>query len=314
MKLRNRFVIVLFLLLDAVAVPAEPAKAEKKAPPTTAEVLAATKPSDWRPLDLDNTLYIELPSGRVVIELAPKFAPAHVANIEALVRQHYFDGLAILRSQDNYVVQWGDPNADDKEKARPVPEAQKSVPAEWSVALTKAIGFTALRDDRDGYAPEVGFAGGFPAAADPKSGQVWLAHCYGIVGVGRGDPPDTGSGAELYAVNGNAPRHLDRNTTVVGRVVSGMEQLSTQPRGTGALGFYEKDEHGATIRSIRVAAEVPVSERTDLEVMRTDTPAFRALVESRRNRRESWFRASAGYVSLCNVPIPVRPTPPAPKL
>jgi peptidylprolyl isomerase len=311
MKIQIRTGLACLLLTPAALTAADSAPAGKT-PPTTAEVLAATKPSDWRPLDPEHTLYMELPAGRVVIELAPKFAPAHVANIEALVRQRYFDGLAILRSQDNYVVQWGDPNADNKEKARPIPEAQRSVPAEWSVPLTRAIGFIALAGDRDGYAPEVGFAGGFPAAADPKTGQVWLAHCYGMVGVGRGDPPDTGSGAELYAVNGNAPRHLDRNTSVVGRVVSGMEILSTQPRGSGELGFYAKDERGAPILSVRIAAEVPVSQRTDLQVMRTDTPAFQALVDSRRNRRESWFRVSPGYVSLCNVPIPVRPAPPAP--
>jgi cyclophilin family peptidyl-prolyl cis-trans isomerase len=298
------------LLLGAsvlVAAPAAP-----KASPTTAEVLAATKPSDWRPLDPENTLYMELPGGRVVIELAPAFAPEHVANIKKLVRDGYFDGLAIIRSQDNYVVQWGDPKADDKEKARPVPEAQRRVPAEWSVPLTKEIGFSIL-PERDGYAPEVGFAGGFPAAADPKTGRVWLAHCYGMIGVGRGDPPDSGNGTELYAVNGNAPRHLDRNTAVVGRVVWGMERLSTQPRGSGALGFYEKNEHGAPIRSVRVAADVPAADRIALEVLRTDTPSFRSLIESRRNRRESWFRASAGYVSLCNVPIPVRQAASEPK-
>jgi peptidylprolyl isomerase len=90
-----------------------------------------------------------------------------------------------------------------------------------------------------------------------------------------------------------------------------MELLSTIPRGSGALGFYEKGEPRAPIRSIRVAADLPAASRTDLEVFRTDTPAFAALVESRRNRRESWFASSAGYVELCNVPIPVRAAPPS---
>jgi hypothetical protein len=82
-------------------------------PQTMADILAASKPSDWRPLDPENTLYLELTSGRVVIELAPAFAPRHVANVKALVREGYFNGLAIVRSQDNYVVQWGDPDAGD---------------------------------------------------------------------------------------------------------------------------------------------------------------------------------------------------------
>jgi peptidylprolyl isomerase len=51
---------------------------------------------------------------------------------------------------------------------------------------------------------------------------------------------------------------------------------------------------------------VPAAQRTNLEVLRTDTPTFTALIESRRNRRDEWFKVPAGYVELCNVPIPVR--------
>lgn len=282
------------------------------APPTTAEVLAASKPSDWRPIDPENTLYLDFASGRSVIELDPAFAPEHAANIKKLVRQRYFDGLAFLRSQDNYVVQWGDPNADNRAetnpaiKARPVEPAREKLPAEFTRAGARDIPFTPLAGP-DGYAPEVGFSNGFPAARDTKADRAWLAHCYGMVGVGRGDPPDSGSGAEIYVVIGNAPRHLDRNTAVVGRVVSGMEILSTLPRGTGPLGFYERPEQRVPIRSVRMAPDLPAAQRLSLEVLRTDTPTFAALVESRRNRRESWFETSAGYVELCNVSIPVRP-------
>ena len=277
--------------------------------PTMADVLAAAKPSDWHALDPENTLYLEFAAGRVVIELAPAFAPRHVANIRTLVREKYFDGLAFLRSQDNYVVQWGDPNADahpgDKDQPRPLGKAERTLPAEFTVPLRKDLPFTRL-PDVDGYAPESGFSGDFWAARDPKHGEAWLTHCYGAVGVGRDVAPESGSGAELYVVIGNAPRHLDRNIAVVGRVVQGMELLSVLRRGTGPLGFYEKPEQRVPIASMRVAADVPPAERTNLEVLRTDTPTFTALVETRRNRREEWFHRPAGYVELCNVPIPVR--------
>ena len=88
------------------------AAAELPPKPSLADVIKASRPSDWRPLDPANTLYMELPGGRVVIELAPAFAPRHVANIRTLVHEHYFDGLAVIRSQDNWVGQWGD--ADEK--------------------------------------------------------------------------------------------------------------------------------------------------------------------------------------------------------
>ncbi|HXR64159.1 MAG TPA: peptidylprolyl isomerase [Rudaea sp.] len=278
-------------------------------PPTMTEVLAASKASDWHPLDAENTLYLELAGGRVIIELSPAFSPRHTANIKALVREKYFDGLAVLRSQDNYVVQWGDPHADaraeDKDRPRPIKTAQRTLKAEFTVPIGKDLPFTRL-PDADGYAPEAGFSGDFWSARDPNAGQAWLTHCYGSVGVGRDTDSDSGGGTELYAVIGNAPRHLDRNITVVGRVVQGMELLSVLPRGTGPLGFYEKAEQRVPIRSVRVAADVPAPQRTNLEVLRTDTPTFTALIESRRNRRDEWFKVPAGYVELCNVPIPVR--------
>nr|WP_218081119.1 peptidylprolyl isomerase [Anthocerotibacter panamensis] len=290
------FGLGLGLMAPGVAAPVKPL--------TMADVLAASQPSDWRPLDPENTLYLELATGRVVIELKPAFAPHHTANIKALVREGYFDGLAVLRVQDNYVVQWGDPDADDKDKQRPVKKAQRTLTAEFTIALTQDLPFTRL-PDADGYAPEVGFSDGFPAARDPKTGRAWLAHCYGMVGVGRDNDPDSGGGTELYAVIGNAPRHLDRNITLVGRVVQGIELLSALPRGTGALGFYEKPQQRVPIQSVRLAADV--SARTNLEVLRTDTSTFTALVASRRNRQDNWYKVPAGYVELCNVPLVVRP-------
>jgi peptidylprolyl isomerase len=271
--------------------------------PTMPEVLAASKPSDWRPLDPENTLYLQLETGRVVIELAPAFSPQHAANIRTLVRQGYFDGLAIYRSQDNFVVQWGGPDS-----KRGPGKARATLPPEFTVEWTPTLPFTRL-PDVDGYAPVVGFSGGFPVGADPQTGQAWLAHCYGMVGAGRDNDVETGNGAELYVVIGHAPRHLDRNIALVGRVVGGMELLSALPRGTGPLGYYAKPEQHVPISSIRLASDVPTAERERLEIIRTDTPTFAALVESRRNRRDDWYEVPAGHVELCNVPLVVRPMP-----
>jgi peptidylprolyl isomerase len=133
-----------------------------------------------------------------------------------------------------------------------------------------------------------------------------------MLGAGRDVPPDSGGGAELYVVIGHAPRHLDRNVTLLGRVLSGMERLTSLPRGSAPLGFYERAEQRVPIQRIRVAADVPEAERTELEILRTDTATFQALVESRRNRREEWFLRPAGHIEICNVPLVVRPRPPSP--
>jgi peptidylprolyl isomerase len=273
--------------------------------PNMTEVLKASSPSDWRPLDLDNTLYVELPGGRVVIELAPRFAPLHVANIKTLVRAHYFDSLSIIREQDNYVAQWGDPD-----NRHPIPAGIGKVAPEFDSLTPANMSFTRLPDG-DVYAPEVGFSEGLPVARSPSLHRTWLAHCYGMVGVGRDLDAESGSGAEMYVVIGHAPRHLDRNVALVGRVVKGVELLSALPRGSAEMGFYTKTEAPTPIKSIRLAADLPASQRSNLEVIRTDTATFAALIESRRNRPEDFFKVPAGHIDLCNVPIPVREQRPA---
>lgn len=287
------------LLLSAAA----PAQTPPPAPPTTASVLAAATASDWRPLDPESTLYLDLATGRVVIELAPSFAPVHVANVKALAREGYFDGLTINRVQDNYVAQWGD--AAEGATQRPIRTAKKTLAAEFDVATPRDAPFTPAPDG-DVYAPEAGWSQGFPVARDPKSGRAWLAHCYGALGSARGNGADSGGGTQLFVVIGHAPRHLDRNDTALGRVVKGIELLSTLPRGTGALGFYERPEQRVKILRVRVAADVPASERTALQILRTDTPTFRSLIEARRTRTEEWFKFPVGRVELCNVPVPVK--------
>ncbi len=299
MKTRIAAGLATCVLAVAFAVSAaEPAR------PAYSDLLKASTAADWRPLDEDNTLYLELASGRVIIEMSPAFAPNHVANIKALVREGYFDGLAIIRSQDNYVAQWGDP-AEKKEDQKVIKTAKKTLPAEFTVPVTKGMNFTRL-PDADGYARQVGFANGFHAARDGDDGRTWLTHCYGAMAVARGNDADSGGGTSLYVVNGHAPRHLDRNLTVVGRVVDGMSLLSSLPRGTGRLGFYEKPEQNVPIRAIRVAADVPRAERTALEVIRTDTPLFTKMIESLRNRGGDFFKVPAGHIELCNMPIAVR--------
>ena len=292
--------------LAVIGLMSLPGAASAAAPARTmADVLEASKPDDWRELDPQNTLYLEIAAGRVIIELAPDFAPKHVDNIRLLVRERFFDGLAINRVQDNFVVQWGDA---DGNKA--IGTAQRKLPGEFT-RPARGLSFVALPDP-DTYAPQTGFVRGFPAARDTASGTAWAVHCYGVLGVGRDNAADSGGGTELYVVSGHAPRQLDRNITVAGRVVSGMELLAALPRGTGALGFYEKPEQRVPILRIRVAADVPMAERTQLSLLRTDTQTFTDLIEARRNRRDEWYKVPAGRIDVCSVPLPTR-TPPAPK-
>jgi peptidylprolyl isomerase len=272
---------------------------------TAQDVLAHSTASDWRALDPESTLYMELAGGRVVIELAPAFAPIHVTNVKQLVRQHYFDGLKILRLQDNYVAQWGDPNEDHK---RSTGSVAVTAPPEFLRPLRGSAAFRKLQDD-DVYAPQVGFIDSWPVARDPAKGQEWLTHCYAMLGVGRDTAPDSGNGSELYVVVGHAPRHLDRNVALMGRVVQGIELLSSLPRGTGALGFYEKADQYVPIRSISVAADLPAEKRTKFEVLRSDTPLFGDYLDTLRSRRGDWFVEPTNRLEICNARVPVRIKP-----
>lgn len=282
----------------AATKPAAVAKAGGRAV-SLKELLATSKPVEWRPIDPQNTLYLELSAGRVVIELAPQFAPRHVASIEKLARSHWYDGLAINRVQDNFVAQWGDPLGGKPEGV------EKRLPPEFT-RTGPLRGFVRLKDP-DTYAPATGFSEGFPVARAEAGGENWLVHCYGMVGVGRDVDPATAIGVELYAVIGQAPRQLDRNVALVGRVVWGMELLAALPRGTGDLGFYDQPEQRVPIERVRLASDVPAGERTNLEALRTDSPTFEKVIENRRNRTDAWYKVPAGRIDVCNIPLPVRP-------
>ncbi|MBN8802975.1 MAG: peptidylprolyl isomerase [Lysobacteraceae bacterium SCN 69-123] len=266
------------------------------------EILATSPDSDWHVPAADNLLYMDLDGGRVIIELAPGFAPEHAGNIRTLAREGFWNGTSIYRSQDNFVVQFGDADADDPARARPLGSARTHLPAEFQ-RPARGLAFTAL-PDRDGWAAKTGFVGDFAVASDGE--HTWLAHCYGAVGAGRNNDEDSSIGAELYVVTGQSPRQLDRNITLVGRVLKGMELLSTIKRGPEPMGFYEDTAQRTPIRSIRLASAVPAAERTPLRVLRTDSRTFADMVEARRNRRDDFYKRAAGHIDLCNIPLPVR--------
>ncbi len=298
---------LLALAVAGCAAAPRPSSPPAAPPPGLAELLAAAPPEAWRPLDAGRLVVLSLPAGRVVIELTPALAPRAVENVVALVRQGWFDGATVYRVQDGFVAQWGDADADDPARARPSAAARRALPAEFERPAA-GLPFTRLPDG-DVYAPEVGWSEGFPVGRDPASGLAWGLHCYGAVGVGRDVATDSGSGAELYAVIGHAPRQLDRNITVVGRVVEGLQHLAALPRGPAPMGIHEDPARRTPIARARLASDLPPGERPALEALRTEGPTFAALVESRRNRAGPWYVRPAGRIDVCNVPLPVRAAP-----
>ena len=285
----------LLLAAAALLIAAAPAKI------TPNDIVAKSPASAWKPIPADDLLVMDLANGgRVVIQLAPQFAPVHVANIRALARGNYWNGATIYRLQDNYVAQWG---LNDSDKGLPAGVVAKP-PAEYTRPL-KGLAIKPLGSP-DPYAPGAGFVDGWPVAYSAKGGWADLTHCYGTVGVGRDLSPDTGMGGELYAVIGHAPRQLDRVIALVGRVVEGIDTLSSLPRGTAALGFYTDTAQYVPIASIRLASDMPAADRPSFEYMDTASATFADYLRVRANRYDDFYIRPAGGVDPCNVQVPVR--------
>jgi len=312
----------LLLLQAAAQVAPIPAKAPS-------EIVAAAPASDWVDIAPDDLLVMQLAPDRdgnarkVVIQLMPPpFSQPWIANIRTLAKAHWWDGTAVTRVQDNYVAQWGDPTEKKPLPAgmRPTRQADYVVNSSnpqmehWADRFVQQIERAAqdrtklpFLPIRDSYAEQATVVNGFPVAGNKN--ELWPVHCYGMVGVGRNLSPDAGSGAELYTVIGHAPRHLDRNIALVGRVVEGIENLSSLPRGTGPLGVYEKPEQRVPIVSIRLASELPTEEQPHFQYLSTESASFAAYADARANRKDAFFILPAGGADICNIPVPVRRKP-----
>ncbi|MGQ2930786.1 MAG: peptidylprolyl isomerase [Sphingopyxis sp.] len=327
------------LLAAAAALTLTAPSAAQQAPapaaeiPSPGEIAAAAPAKDWIAIPASDLLVMDLvPDAkgkprRVVIQLMPvPFSQGWIGNIRKLAAAHWWDGTSVNRVQDNYVAQWGD--ATEK---KALPEGLSVVPeSAYETAIANpAIATSPIRIDRqspygiDAYSRSNFFYEGWAVAYDQiwdtliqdEKGKsipsnltqsAWPIHCYGMVGVGRNLSPDTGSGAELYAVIGHAPRHLDRNIALVGRVIGGIEYLSSLPRGTGALGFYESEAERVLIASIRIATDLPPADLPKFEYLSTESDSFAKYADARANRRDPFFIKPAGGADICNIPVPVR--------
>ncbi len=288
--------IRILMISAALATAATPAFADalpdKK---SGAEILAETKAEDWRTIPAEDTLVIELDRGKVTIALSPTLGPRHVEQVRKLAREKFYDGLSFYRVIDGFVAQGGDPFGERK-----IRKAKKSMKAEFERAGDD-IAFAAVKDV-DGFAPVAGFVGGLPAGHDEATGTFWHLHCAGAFAFGREDGKDTAS-TEFYIAL-QPQRYLDRNMSVFGRVIDGMQHLQAlrrvEPPET------KDDDIGEKIISIRIAADIPEAEREAFEILDSARPAFAAFAEARRNRPEGFFHHRADHLDVCQLPVPVR--------
>ena len=269
---------------------------------TPTDIVDGAPASAWKEIPAGDLMVMTLDGGgRVVVQLAPRFAPVHVANIRKLALGGYWKGAAVYRVQDNYVAQWG---IGDEKRALPAGVVERPPHEYWR--RSRGLAITPF-PYRDSYAPRAGYVDGWPVAlrADRTAN---LTHCYGYVGVARDLHPDTGTGGELYAIIGHAPRALDRNIAVVGRVISGIELLSSLPRGSEKMGFFKEGSVAKPITSVTMASAMGEG-RPRFRYLSEKSPAFRRALRLRANRNDDFFRVAAGGIDLCSATVPVKPIP-----
>ncbi|ADU13416.1 peptidylprolyl isomerase [Asticcacaulis excentricus] len=251
---------------------------------------------DWTPLDADNTLILETTQGRVIIALSPQMAPQGVARIKQLTRQGFYNGLLFHRVIDHFVAQTGNP--DNKDGGR---SALPDLPLEAVFRLSDSVPHTVVAQP-DGAT--TGFMGAVPYVAmtdrhiPPASDgslavRAWGTHCRGVLGMGRGEATDSAN-SELYLMRDTVTR-LDRDYTVVGRVVSGFDALA-------ALKVGEPSAQPDAMNHVRLLADMPAAERPKLEIMNITGAAFAALVKAKRAEKGADF-------SVCDITVPVRTVP-----
>jgi peptidylprolyl isomerase len=292
-------------LIVVAALLAGAARAADAPPP------AGPPPQAWRDVSPGNLVLLDTRYGQVVLELAPQFAPGHVARMRKLLHAHFYDGKSFYRVIDGFVAQGG---ADEDTSATPDapvnPQILKDWPrlkAEFDRPLFDDPKFTPLGNP-DSYAPEVGFVDGFPAGRDMNDKREWVLHCPGTFAFARDNDDDTAT-TEFYIVIGEAPRRLDRNLTAFGRVLSGMQYLQKLERGDPDVdsGVIQDPAVRDPIVHMQLAADMPAKDRPHWQVLRTDSAVFADMVEKRRHPApEFYHRLPLANLDVCSVPVPVR--------
>lgn len=250
----------------------------------------------WRALDLNNTVLLTLPHGKVVIELAPQFSPKHVERFSELMKKSFYDDTKFYRVIDGFVAQAGPKDGSDKDKSVPLLaiEGQFSTDKNWS--------FTQVQNN-DLFASYTGFKAGFALASD-NSNSAWLTHCPGALAMARSNEANSAS-SHFYFVIGQAPRYLDKIMTVFGRVVYGMEHIQAIQRTSVIEGEYAVDSRDHTpIVSMKLMADVPTNERIIIEVENTESTSFaERLVKRRARAHEFFYKKPPPVLDVCQVPI-----------
>jgi peptidylprolyl isomerase len=238
-----------------------------------APALAQAPAADWRAPDPENTLVIDTNKGRVIVEMEPVLADAHVERIKVLTRRKFYDGLKFFRVIEDFMDQTGDPqNTGEGDSDLP------SLAAQFSFGRTPKTPFIQIA--RSGPAV-VGFIGATPVQTQPDELMALMAtpkvstiglYCSGVAGMARSEDANSGN-SQFFLMRGPFPR-LNGKYTVWGRVISGLDVVRAIKTGEPV------EEPMDRMTQVRILADIPAAERPKIQVQNVAGPAFKAYAES----------------------------------
>lgn len=274
---------------------ASPQARAQEATPTAATA------ADWRMVPADNLLVIDTTRGRVLVELAPEAAPAHVERIRLLARRGFYDNLTWHRVIDWFMAQTGDPLGTGEGQS-PYPDLK----GEFTFRRGPDAPFVAVASPAGSL---LGFINSLPVETQPddfmtrtadQKVHAWGVYCPGVAGMARDEGNDTAN-SQFFLMRQAYPS-LDKRYTVWGRVVSGLDVVRSLKFSDTPDGVVASDPDRMT--RVRVAADLPEAERPTARVMDVRSAAFRALADQTRLARGADF-------SICDIELPVEVTPAA---
>ncbi|MEM8770933.1 MAG: peptidylprolyl isomerase [Pseudomonadota bacterium] len=268
---------------------------EEESEPSPQEIIESAPADAWRAVDIEDTIYMQLPAGNVIIEVRPDFAPGHAERVTELASEGFYNGLNFHRVIEGFVAQGGDPKGDGTGGSE-LPDLE----AEFTLDTSDTNEFAEVGRDR--IAPRVGYVNGLPVGAQPEPLRtftteskvaLWPLHCPGVMSMARSSDPNSAN-SQFFVMIGDARLSLDRRYTVWGSIVDGFEATRRIARG-------EPPNRPTPIMRMRRGVDVPPTERRKVEMLRTDSETFLRYLKRRGDVDES------GYVKdICDIKIPVK--------
>ncbi|HUH10371.1 MAG TPA: peptidylprolyl isomerase [Brevundimonas sp.] len=247
---------------------------------------AVAQTAEWRTVSPENLWVIDTSKGRVLVELEPRAAPAHIERIRTLTNRGFYDGLKFHRVIPNFMAQTGDPEGTGA-GGSDLPD----IKGEFSFRRGRDSGFAPVENSGPGLR---GIMGSLPIMTQPDAQMFVTADlkvgasglfCPGVAGMARASSPDSAN-SQFYLMTGQNDA-LNGGYTTFGRVLQGLDVVRALKAGSDAEDGKVADPDVMT--KVQLASALPEGQRPTVRVAVPGSAAFNAAVEAARTARGAQF-------------------------